>query len=138
MLRRNIRDQTIGALNHNWQLTENDLQLALEKHNQLRQLKSLGNSSPQEMANALLSSRNNNADNAEARQTIASQDRRNEDELKNRLMKRNEFEHAVIEKYPNVGDVAFGFILIMGNFQKKQIFVYHLIFSVFFVNAQIV
>jgi hypothetical protein len=119
MLRRTIRDQTIGALNHNRQLTDDDLQLALEKHNQLRQLKTLGNSSPQEMANALQSSRNNNANNAEARQTIDSQDRRTEDELKNRLIKRNEFEHAEIEKYPNVGDVAFRFYIDHGQFPKE-------------------
>ena len=71
------------------------------------------------MANALQSSRNNNANNAEARQTIDSQDRRTEDELKNRLIKRNEFEHAEIEKYPNVGDVAFRFYIDHGQFPKE-------------------
>ena len=53
MLRRVIRDQSIGARNHNRLLQDSDLQMVLEKYNNLKQLHTLQNFSPQEMATIL-------------------------------------------------------------------------------------
>ena len=115
MLRRVIRDQLIGAQIHNRLLQDSDLQMVLEKYNNLKQLKPLGNQSPQEIASALQNSTND----LDERRKIEEQDKRNDDELKRRLIQRNIFEHAEIQKYPNVGDIAFRFYINHGEFPKE-------------------
>ena len=115
MLRRVICDQLIGARNHNRLLQDSDLQMVLEKYNHLKQLKTLGNQSPQEIASALQNSTND----LDERRKIEEQDKRNDDELRQRLIQRNIFEHAEIQKYPNVGDIAFRFYINHGEFPKE-------------------
>ena len=115
MLRRVIRDQSIGARQHNRLLQDSDLQMVLEKYNNLKQLKTMGNQSPQQMASAL----QNSINDVDERRKIEEQDTRNDVEFKRRLIQRNIFEHAEIQKYPNVGDIAFRFYINHGEFPKE-------------------
>ena len=53
MLRRVIRDESLGAIDHQPFLQYDHLELVLEKYNNLKQIHTLQNFSPQEMATFL-------------------------------------------------------------------------------------
>jgi len=110
MLRRVIRDESLGAIDHQPFLQDDHLELVLEKYNNLKQLHTLQNFSPQEMATILEKNKT---------EYIEFQDDQNDLIRQIKSREKQHFQQMQVQKYPNTDNLGFRLYLDPGVFPKE-------------------